>query len=88
MHIQSYIKEIKKASKRCFTIQDVVNIFAKYCDYNKVKILGEEFIRNLEQKKDNRDFRSDMNILLPSKLGWNFDEAYQFVLDNVISRLP
>jgi hypothetical protein len=43
---------------------------------------------DLEQKKDNRDFHVDMSLLLPSKLHWNFDEAYQFVVDNVISRLP
>jgi predicted nucleotidyltransferase component of viral defense system len=66
----------------------VFEIFERYCEYNDVKISGEEFIRNLERKKENRDFKADMNVLLPSKLGWNFDEAYQFVIDNVISRLP
>lgn len=69
-------------------LNQVFEIFDEYCKYNKVKISGEEFIRNLEQKKDNRDFKTDMNVLLPSKLGWNFDEAYQFVVDNVISKLP
>lgn len=69
-------------------LNQVFEIFDKYCKYNKVKISGEEFIRNLERKKDNRDFKADMNVLLPSKLGWNFDEAYQFVVDNIISRLP
>lgn len=53
-----------------------------------MKISREEFIKNLEQKKHNRDFHVDMSLLLPSKLHWNFDEAYQFVVDNVISRLP
>jgi len=53
-----------------------------------VKITGEEFLKNLELKKDHRDFHMDMSVLLPSKLHWNFDEAYQFVIDNVISRLP
>ena len=53
-----------------------------------MKISREEFIKNLEQKKDNRDFHVDMSLLLPSKLHWNFEEAYQFVVDNVISRLP
>ncbi len=66
----------------------VFDIFAKYCAYNDVQISREEFIKNLEQKKDNRDFHVDMSLLLPSKLHWNFDEAYQFVIDNVISRLP
>ncbi len=66
----------------------VFDIFAKYCAYNDVQISREEFIKNLEQKKDNRDFHVDMSLLLPSKLHWNFEEAYQFVVDNVISRLP
>lgn len=39
-------------------------------------------------KKTHRDFHMDMSVLLPSKLHWNFEEAYQFVVDNVISRLP
>jgi predicted nucleotidyltransferase component of viral defense system len=69
-------------------LDEVFEIFAKYCDYNQVKISGEEFIKNLEQKKDSRDFRADMNVLLPSKLGWDFEEAYQFVLNNVVSKLP
>jgi hypothetical protein len=32
--------------------------------------------------------QSDMHALLPVGLNWNFEEAYQFVVDNVISRLP
>ena len=62
-------------------------MFANYCTYNDVKITGEEFLKNLELKKDHHDFHMDMSILLTSKLHWNFDEAYQLVVDNVISRL-
>ena len=76
------------ATKKLANLNKVFNIFAKYCTYNGIKISRDEFIKNLEQKKDNRDFRIDMSLLLPSKLHWNFEEAYQFVLDNVISKLP
>jgi predicted nucleotidyltransferase component of viral defense system len=68
-------------------LNKVFDIFHEYCIYNKVKISSEEFLKNLELKKNHRDFCIDMNILLPSKLCWNFEEAYQFVLDNVISKL-
>ena len=61
-------------------------------------MIPENFIENWRKtvpwqmdeqiKKNHRDFNMDMRVLLPSKLHWNFDEAYQFVLDNVISRLP
>ena len=76
------------ATHELINLSQVFDIFSKYCTYNDVKISREEFIKNLEQKKDHRDFHMDMSILLPSKLNWNFEEAYQFVVDNVISKLP
>src|SRR3989304_8265383 len=64
-------------------LSQVFDIFSKYCAHNDVKISREEFIKNLEQKKEHRDFHMDMSILLPSKLHWDFEEAYQFVVDKV-----
>ena len=69
-------------------LDKVFDIFEKYCNYNGVKITSHEFIKSLELKKNNRDFRSDMNILLPLSLNWNFDESYNFVLENIISKIP
>lgn len=76
------------ADRKLINLNRVFDIFHQYCTYNDVKITGEEFLKNLELKKDHRDFHMDMSVLLPSKLHWNFEEAYQFVIDNVISRLP
>jgi predicted nucleotidyltransferase component of viral defense system len=69
-------------------VDRVIDIFSKYCEYNGIKISSEDFLKNLEQKKDNRDFKTDMDILLPSKLNWDFDDAYHFVTDRVIKKLP
>jgi len=69
-------------------LNQVFDIFSKYCSYNDVTISGEEFIKNLELKKNHRDFHMDMSVLLPSKLHWDFETAYQFVVDKVISKLP
>lgn len=69
-------------------VDRVIEVFSKYCAYNNVRISGEEFIKNLEQKKNHRDFRNDMSVLLSPNLNWNFEEAYQFVMDKVISRIP
>lgn len=49
---------------------------------------GDEFYKNLALKKAHPDFQLDMRPLLPVDLHWNFDEAYQFVLDNVVRKLP
>ncbi len=75
-------------SNELINLSQVVDIFSKYCAYNNVKISREEFIKNLDLKKEHRDFHMDMSVLLPSKLHWNFAEAYQFVVDKVVSRLP
>jgi predicted nucleotidyltransferase component of viral defense system len=74
--------------------QDIVDLdrvfetFSKYCANDRTNIRGEEFLKNLALKKDHPDFRSDMSVLLPIELNWNFDDAYQFVLNNVINHLP
>ena len=76
------------ASHDLINLDKVFDIFRKYCTYNNMKISGDEFLKNLELKKNHRDFHMDMSLLLPSKLNWHFEEAYQFVVDNVISKLP
>lgn len=75
-------------SRELINLNQVFDIFAKYCTYNDIKISREAFLTNLEIKKNHRDFHMDMSVLLPAKLHWNFDEAYQFVVDQVISKLP
>ena len=44
--------------------------------------------QNIELKKQNKDFQVDMNVLLSSKLNWNFEEAFGFVVDNIVNKLP
>ena len=69
-------------------LDQVFKIFVKYCDNDGSCFTKDEFIKNLELKRYHQGFQSDMNALLPTGLKWNFDEAYQFVLDNIIRKLP
>lgn len=69
-------------------LERVFEIFFKYCTNDNVDIKGSEFFKNLVLKKNHPDFQFDMSSLLPMELNWNFEEAYQFVVDNVISKLP
>lgn len=75
------------ADRNLINLDRVFDIFYQYCSYNKVKISGEEFLKNLSLKKNHRDFNMDMSVLLPSKLHWDFDEAYQFVVEKVIRKI-
>jgi len=74
--------------QKLIDLDRVFKIFVKYCINDGTDIRGNEFLKNLALKKNNPDFQSDMRALLPIELNWNFEEAYQFVVDNVISKLP
>jgi predicted nucleotidyltransferase component of viral defense system len=74
--------------QKLIDLDRVFEIFVKYCINDGTDIRGNEFLKNLALKKNHPDFQSDMRALLPIELNWNFEEAYQFVVDNVISKLP
>jgi predicted nucleotidyltransferase component of viral defense system len=76
------------AQQGLIDLNRVFEIFSKYCIHDDTNIRGDAFLKNLELKKKHPDFQSDMSALLPIELNWSFDEAYQFVLDEVISQLP
>ena len=76
------------AKQKLIDLNRVFEIFSKYCTNDNTHIQGEGFLKNLELKKNHPDFQSDMSALLPMELNWSFEEAYQFVVDNVISKLP
>lgn len=76
------------ASQNIINLDRVIDIFAQYCKNDNVAITRDEFIKNLELKKDNQDFQLDMGFLLPQYRDWDYKEAYQFVIENIIEKLP
>ncbi len=62
----------------------VIEIFQKYCEHNGVTISKKDFLENLEDKKLHKDFRIDMNVLLPSYIGWDFETAFNFVKEDLV----
>ena len=85
-----YSEDIDFVQKRPepIDLDRVFEIYSKYCANDNTHIRGEDFLKNLALKKNHPDFQSDMSSLLPIELNWSFEESYQFVVDNVISRLP
>jgi predicted nucleotidyltransferase component of viral defense system len=76
------------ASQKLINIDRVVDIFGQYCANDGLKITGDQFRQNLNLKRANRDFQVDMNILLPHNIDWDFDKAYSFVTQEIISKIP
>lgn len=66
----------------------MIDIFKKYCQNDNRIIFRDLFYENLEQKRTNQDFKTDMNVLLPIDFEWNFEEAFEYVLHNIINKLP
>jgi len=64
-----------------------IEIFKKYCAKDNIIISEKLFRQNLELKRLNQDFRSDMEALLPNQANWNFDEAFEYVNSNIITKL-
>jgi predicted nucleotidyltransferase component of viral defense system len=73
---------------KLINLDRVFEIFAKYCANDDSHFTKDEFLKNLELKREHQAFQSDMHALLPAGLKWDFGEAYRYVLDNVISKLP
>jgi predicted nucleotidyltransferase component of viral defense system len=69
-------------------INQVIKIFQKYCLNQNIYISKEVFLVNMKLKKLNNDFQGDMNILLPHNTNWNFDEAFEYVQNFIINKIP
>lgn len=65
-----------------------ISLFKKYLEKDGNIVTGNQFHKNMLEKKDHPRFRSDMELLLPESARWDFDEAFDFVMDRVISKIP
>jgi predicted nucleotidyltransferase component of viral defense system len=68
-------------------ITKIIEIFNVYCNSNDTPISQEIFLENLDKKRQHQDFLNDMNVLLPRTVPWNFEEAYTYVVNNVIKKI-
>lgn len=74
-------------SRDLVDIDSVVRIFHAYNTYNGITITREMFLRNMEEKRQNEDFRQDIRILLAPNTAYDFDTAFDFFMREVISRI-
>lgn len=68
-------------------IEQTIEIFQKYCAHNETPISKELFQKNIDLKRLHTSFQVDMNPLLPHQAHWNFDEAFEFVKRQIISKI-
>ena len=66
----------------------VIESFLKYMEHGDHTISRALFEKNLIEKKEDSEFKRDMEPLLTPEGEWNFEEAFDFVMKSLISRLP
>lgn len=74
--------------KNLLDVNKMIDIFHEYCINDKRIISKDLFLENVELKRSNQDFQNDMNALLPIHVEWNFEKAFDYVINNIINILP
>lgn len=74
--------------QKLINIDNVIKIFHQYCKREKQIITRALFEKNLAQKYLHPDFRIDMQNLLSAGADWNFEDAFNFVNQSIINKIP
>lgn len=65
-----------------------IKVFLAHCEYAKQPISRSVFEKNLAEKAENEDFRTEVRTLITADVVWDFKKAYDLVLDKIIVKLP
>jgi predicted nucleotidyltransferase component of viral defense system len=74
-------------SKNLADVDKTIKIFQHYCKNDDIIISKDLFLKNMEIKRSNKDFQVDMNALFADKDQWSFDDAYMYVIENLIEKI-
>jgi len=66
----------------------LLTCFNRYMAEGGHSVTRAQFEANLYEKSGRKDFRQDMDILLRPGLSWEFDQAFEHVLTELVSKLP
>ncbi len=69
-------------------LDEMLRLFHEFNQQAQNHITRAMFEKSLAQKRQSQDFIADTSPLLRSDIQWNFEEAYQMVMDEIVSQLP
>lgn len=69
-------------------LQGMVDTFLQYMEHGEFHISRAQFEQNLFEKRENPQFVGDIGPLLTSDSVWAFEEAFEFIMAELISLLP
>lgn len=68
-------------------IDTVINIFHKHCNRTQDKITRAMFEKSLYEKRDDINFRNEMNNLITTNLAYDFDQAFELIMNQLLPKL-
>jgi len=69
-------------------LNEVLAIFKEYNLHIGTHITRAMFEQSLSQKQDSKDFIDDTSPLLEFNSAWNFAEAFEMVMNDIVGKLP
>lgn len=69
-------------------VERVVESFLKYMEYGEFSISRALFEQNMSEKRLDEKFCADIEPLLTSAIHWNFEQAFNFIMETLLARLP
>ena len=79
-----YAFEVNKTSPE---VDRIIEVFQKYMKYGDHKISRALFEKNLLEKRASTQFKGDIRPLLRTDIHWDFDQAFDFVIETLIPQL-
>lgn len=70
------------------SVPEVVEICRKYLQRGENTVSRAEFERNLEEKRSDAGFRTDVKPLVASRIDWDFETALENVMTEYVPEFP
>ncbi len=67
---------------------EILEVFKYYNNQQKISISRAEYEKNLIDKQASQDFLTDAKHVLPARMPWDPNVAFQVVSDRLVKRLP
>jgi len=68
--------------------ESVVDCFLKYMEHGGAPVSRALFEQNMMEKRNDEQFSGDIGPLLTADVDWNFDQAFDFIMESLIPRIP
>ncbi|GAI78971.1 unnamed protein product [marine sediment metagenome] len=75
-------------TRNLIDIKKVIKIFDRYCRHNDQIVTRAIFEESMFKKLQNKEFTTDMSLLLAEEVDWDFQKGLDLVQKEIITKIP